>query len=146
MLRRLDPGLGLGFDFASHLDVPDDTLVRLPLRTNAYGYLDDHPLGYRRWMAPAAYLEDRAEVLLRLVSGVCEVYLRKEFVLRALADGFNPVQFVHERQPGTLVDVWTLHASAPHLDSVLHALLEAGIDQITTDTPAWLAERVGQTG
>jgi glycerophosphoryl diester phosphodiesterase len=146
ILRRLDPTLALGFDFASYLDAPVDSLARLPIRINAYGYLDDHPLGYRRLMSSGAYLEDRVDVLLGLLPGACEFYLRKEFVLQALADGFNPVRFVHQRKPGVLVDIWTLNASDPDFARAFQAVLEAGADQVTTDTPARLAEFAARDG
>lgn len=139
-LRRLDPTLAMGLDFAYYLDAPVDELVRLPLRINAYGYLDDHPLGYRRLLPTPVYLADRMDVLLNLVEGASEFYLRKEFVLQAMADGFNPVQFVHERKPGALVDVWTLYAHEPDLRRILFSVLEAGADQITSPTSALLLQ------
>jgi glycerophosphoryl diester phosphodiesterase len=139
-LRRRDPALAVGLDFALYLDAPVDEFVRLPQRVNAYGYLDDHPLGYRRLLSTHAYLEDRMQVLLGLVDGATEFYLRKEFVLQALADGFNPIQFVHARKPGALVDVWTLYAREPSTGEVLRAVLEAGADQISSPTCALLTE------
>jgi glycerophosphoryl diester phosphodiesterase len=143
-LRRLDPALEVGVDFAFYLDAPVDELVRLPLRVNAYGYLDDHPLGYRRLLPPAAYLRDRLENLLDLVEGASEFYLRKEFVLQALRDGINPVQVVHERKPGALVDVWTLYPDQPDIRDVLSAVLDAGADQITSSSPARLIDVLEQ--
>ncbi len=140
MLRRREPGLAVGLDFAYYLDAPVDGLMRWPSRINVYGYLDDHPLGFRRLLSTKAYLEDRMEVLLNLVEGASEFYLRKEFLLRALADGVNPVQFIHERKPGSLVDVWTLYADEPDLPRVLKAVLDAGVDQISSPTCALLAE------
>lgn len=137
-LRRLDSALNVGLDFAHYLDAPTDELVRLPLRVNAYGYLDDHPLGYRRLLSTPAYLEDRMAVLLNLVEDASEFYLGKEFVLQALADGFNPIQCVHQRKPGTLVDVWTLYADEPDIQRVLSTVLEAGADQISSPTSALL--------
>lgn len=140
LLRRLDPGLAVGLDFGYYLDAPVDGLVRLPMRINAYGYLDDHPLGYRRLLSARAYLEDRLEVLLNLVPGAAEVYVRKEFLLQALADGVNPIAFIHDCKPGTAVDVWTLYAHEPTLERVLLAALEAGADQISSPTSALLID------
>jgi glycerophosphoryl diester phosphodiesterase len=140
LLRRLDPGVAVGLDFAYHLDAPVDELVRLPMRINAYGYLDDHPLGFRRLLSPRAYLEDRIEVLLDLVPGASEFYVRKEFLLQALADGVNPIQFIHRRKPGALVDVWTLYAHEPDLQRLLITTLDAGADQISSPTSALLAQ------
>jgi glycerophosphoryl diester phosphodiesterase len=140
LLRRLDSTLAVGLDFTKYLDAPVDERGGLPPRMNAYGYLDDHPLGHRRRVAPRAYLEDRLGELLDLVPGASEYYLRKEFVLQALADGVNPVRFIHERKPGALVDVWTLYAHEPDVERVLFAVLDAGADQITTPTSAQLAQ------
>jgi glycerophosphoryl diester phosphodiesterase len=98
-------------------------------------------IGYRRALSIPAYLEDRVETLLSLVEDVAEVYLRKEFVLQALGDGFNPIEFVHARRPGVLVDVWTLYAEEPHLDRTLWTVLDAGADQITSPSCALLARR-----
>ncbi len=139
-LRRLDRDLTLGLDFAYYLDAPVDGLIRWPSRINVYGYLDDHPLGYRRLLPTQAYLEDRMEVLLDLVPGAGEFYLRKEFLLQTLADGVNPIRFIHERKPGALVDVWTLYTEEPDLKRTLLAALDAGADQITSPTCARLAE------
>jgi len=71
-----------------------------PVRTNAYGYLDDHPLGYRKVLPTPRYLADRLEATSYLVPGVREFYLRKEFVLKALDDGFNPIEHLHRLHPG----------------------------------------------
>ncbi len=142
-LRRVDPTLPLAFDIGQYLDAPVDGIVRLPLRTNAYGYLDDHPLGYRRLLAPAAYLEDRLEALVNLVDAG-EYHLRKDFLVRALADGFNPVAFIHGYKPGAQVDVWTVNAGAPDFPGALFAALDAGADQITTDTAVQLAETLAR--
>ena len=138
LLRRLDPGLAVGLDFGYYLDAPVDDLVRLPMRINAYGYLDDYPLGYRRLMSARAYLEDRMDVLLNLVPGAREFYVRKEFLLQALADGVNPIAFIHDRRSGALVDVWTLYAHEPNLERAMLAALEAGADQISSPTSALL--------
>ncbi len=67
-------------------------------------------------------------------------------MLQALADDFNPIRFVHEHKPGALVDVWTLSADDPDASRVLWTVLEAGADQITTDTSARLAEFTAQAG
>jgi glycerophosphoryl diester phosphodiesterase len=138
LLRRLDPGLAVGLDFGNYLDAPVGDLAGLPVRINAYGYLDDHPLGDRRGVSAQAYLEDRMEVLLNLVPGAGEVYVRKEFLLQALGDGFNPIAFIHDRRPGALVDVWTLYAHEPNLERILLAVLDAGADQLTSPTPVQL--------
>jgi len=141
-LRRLDPALAVGLDFLLYLDTPGEKALRLPHRVNAYGYLDDHPLGYRRAFPVGLYLEDRIEALLTLLPGAREIYLHKEFVRQALRDGVNPIALVHRLRPDILVDVWTINADDDDFASSLAAALEAGAQQITTDTPVQLARHV----
>ena len=140
LLRRLDPALAVGLDFANHLDAAVGDSVGLRTRVNAYGYLDDHPLGESRGAPARAYLEGRMEELLNLVPGAGEVYVRKEFLLQALGDGFNPIEFIHHHRPGALVDVWTLYAHEPNLERTVLAALDAGADQLTSPTPVRLIE------
>ena len=137
--RRLDPGTNVGVDFALHLDAAVDGVVRLPTHLGAYGYLDDHPLALRRLQTTEAYLRDRVETLLALVPDAYEFYLRKDFVVQALQDGFNPVAFIHERLPGSLVDVWTLDYGSGE-ETLMKRVLEAGADQITTNTSVQWAD------
>jgi glycerophosphoryl diester phosphodiesterase len=139
-LKRLDDTLLVGFDPAFYLHAPGpEPLSPLPTRVNAYGYVDDHPLGYRRVMPVAFYLEDRLESLAHQVPQAVEFYLHKGFVTQALADGFNPIDYLH-RQTDGLVDVWTLNSRDGGIEQDLRAALEAGADQITTDTTVQLAE------
>ena len=144
LLRRIDPTLEVGLDFFIYLDAPvPDEFPRLPARINAFGYLDDHPLG---WMpAPltvGAYLEDRIETLCRLVPGAVEVYLRKEFVAQAVRDGVNPVEVIRRTCGDVGVDVWTINGDEPDAPAMLAAALVAGATQITTDTAAQLPDLV----
>jgi glycerophosphoryl diester phosphodiesterase len=140
LLRRLDPHLLVGLDPAFYLHAPTPTLqLPLPTRLNAYGYVDDHPLGYRRALPVARYLEDRLDSLLYQLPGAVEVYLHKGFVAQALEDGFNPIDHLH-RQAGSFVDVWTINGDDPGAAQDLRMALEAGADQITTDTAAALPE------
>ena len=139
-LRRLDSTLSVGLDFALYLDAPVPEFPRLPLRVNVYGYLDDHPLGYMQVMPVRAYLEDRIESLCHLLPGAVEVYLRVELILRAIADGINPVEIIRRQLGSVLVDTWTLDADASGAAETLQAVLHAGVDQITTDTAVQLAE------
>jgi glycerophosphoryl diester phosphodiesterase len=122
LLKRLDPALAIGLDPAYYLDAPVGTWSRLPVRVNAYGYLDDHPLGFRRFMPVRAYLEDRLEALLRSVPPFEELYLRKEFLLQALGDGFDPVAFARSLWDSLLVDVWTLDPEEGGLEVYLRAV------------------------
>lgn len=143
-LRRLDPILPVGLDFAFYLDAPGEEVLRLPHRVSAYGYLDDHPLGYRRHLPVQLYLEDRVEALLNLLPGAREVYLSKAFVQQTLRDGVNPIALVHRLRPGLLVDVWTINADDPDFPSSLATALDAGAEQITTDTSVQVARHVTQ--
>lgn len=143
--RRTDPTLRLGFDPALYLDAPVPDSPGLPVRLNAYGYMDDHPLGFRRVMDVRDYLLDRIEALLGLVPGAVEVYLRKEFVLQAVRDGFNPMEHVKRVAEGVLVDVWTVNLP-PTGTEELFQLLELGVDQITTDTALELAQVAAGAG
>ncbi len=134
-LRRLNPALAVGLDILLYLDVPVPEFPRLPLRVNVYGYLDDHPLGYAPTLPVSEYLVDRLESLCTLVPGAGEVYLRAEFILKAIADGINPIEVVRRQLGGAVVvDAWTLNADHPRAGERLHSLLHAGVDQITTDS------------
>ncbi|GGN04842.1 hypothetical protein GCM10007092_19290 [Thermus composti] len=142
LLKRLDPGLAIGFDPAFYLDAPAGEWARLPVRVNAYGYLDDHPLGFRRLLPTATYLEDRLEALLRSVPPFQELYLRKEFLVQALADGVDPVALARRLLGKVWVDVWTLNPWEEGFRGYLKAALASGVDQITTDAPLGLGAAV----
>lgn len=145
-LRRLDPSLPLGLDIALHLDVPPDRPASgawPPAPVNAYGYVDEHPLGRRRLLSSAAYLEDRLDAICGLVAGPVEfVYLRKELVGRAFADGLDAVGHLRRRQPGARVDVWTIDLRDGRDPPELSLALRLGADQITTNTGLQLRERL----
>ncbi|MEX2542942.1 MAG: hypothetical protein WD314_14125 [Trueperaceae bacterium] len=59
------------------------------------------------------YLRDRVETLVSLIPDAVEFYIRDSFVMQAIGDGFNLVQFVHEYLPGSYVDVWTIDHGKP---------------------------------
>jgi len=141
LLRRLDSRLNLGLDFLYYLDVAGERFIGLPTRVNAYGYLDDHPLGWHRMQPVAAYLLDRVDALLTLLPSAAEFYLRAEFVRQALADGFDPVAFIQGCRPDALVDIWTIdHVPDGRRDEELRTMLGTGADQLTTNTAAQWAE------
>lgn len=144
LLRRLDAALAVGLDFALYLDAPVPEFPRLPMRENVHGYLDDHPLGYRRGIPVRDYLLDRIESLCRLIPGAVEVYLRLEFIAQARRDGVNPVEIVRSTLGDILIDGWTLNADNPQAETMLRLLLESGVGQVTTDTPVQLAALLGQ--
>ncbi|HEY6103491.1 MAG TPA: glycerophosphodiester phosphodiesterase family protein [bacterium] len=140
LFRRIDPTLQVGLDFFIYLDAPViDELPRLPSRANVFGYLDDHPLGWVHspWNVQT-YLIDRITTLCGLVPGAVEVYLRKEFVARAVRHGVNPVEIVRRACGDVGVDVWTINADQPDAAALLAVALTAGATQITTDTAAQL--------
>jgi len=85
------------------------------------------------------YLEERIESLCHLLPGAVEVYLHVELLLRAIDDGINPVELVRRELGGVPVDTWTLNAGAAGTAGMLQAVLDAGVDQITTDTAVQLA-------
>lgn len=142
-LRRLDPSLRVGLDFLLYLDAAVPEFPRLPLRENVFGYLDDHPLGYRRGVGVRDYLIDRIESLCRLIPDPVEVYLRLEFIAQALGDGVNPVEVVRGVLGDILVDGWTLNVDHPQSPEMLRLLLHVGVGQVTTDTPVQLAAMAG---
>lgn len=141
-LRRLRPDLAVGLDFAFYLDAPVDGIPRLPTRLGAYGYLDDHPLAFDRAWPTARYLEDRFAAMIAQVPGAAEYYLRKELLALCLADGFDPVAYLHQHCPGCLVDVWTIDPETPNGEAALLQALDAGADQITTNQSIQAAEIV----
>lgn len=141
-LRVLDAGLALGFDPLLYLDVernpePGEADLRIPpYRAGAYGYLDDHPLAFDRWGSPRQYLEARLEGLASQVSaGVW--YLRATLIARMLADGFDPIAWLHLH--GIQVAAWTLNPDQPHHVALARRLVALGVDRITTDDPEGLA-------
>lgn len=146
LLKRLDPSLSIGFDPAYYLDAPLGGWSRLPIRVNAYGFLDDHPLGFRAVLPVRRYLEDRFEALLRSVPPFEELYLRKELLLQAINIGFNPVEFAKSLLGPVWVDAWTLNPGEEGWRSAMEVLMEAGIDQITTDNPMGLWAELKRMG
>jgi glycerophosphoryl diester phosphodiesterase len=142
LLRRLDRTLDVGNDPAFYIHAPFPGFeMPLPTRINAYGYCDDHPLGFRKVMPVADYLRDRIDVVASQVPGACEFYLHKAFVKRCLEDGFDVVRYL-AMEHGALVDVWTLNPGDAEFESHLKTALEAGAGQVTTDSPVGVAAAV----
>lgn len=141
-LRRLAPWLHLGFDVQAHLDLGAPDAERFPQRLGAYGYLDDHPLGAQRIWSTAQYLEDRFHTLLPLVPRVAAFYVRHTLVARALEDGFEAAAFLHEH--GVRLAAWTLDVGNADAERNLPALVAAGVDLFTSNTPRALARRLGR--
>jgi glycerophosphoryl diester phosphodiesterase len=146
-LRALAPWLELGFDIQFYLawrdpSEPVDPRVP-PWRRGAYGYWDDHPLATERFTSTPAYLYDRCGMLLGLVPGASTFYIDYRLLDRSLDDGFNWAEMLHAY--GIRLDAWTLDADDPRAVAALPRLVEAGVDQFTTNTPDALADLLGRT-
>jgi glycerophosphoryl diester phosphodiesterase len=142
-LAALDEALPLGFDPMLYLDVErgdGHKEAAPPLRTGAYGYLDEHPLALTRWGAPKDYLAARAEALWTQAP-VAAWYIRGAMLARALDDGFDWIAWLHGR--GAQVAAWTLDASHPHQLDLARMLAQAGVDRITTNDAPALARALG---
>ncbi len=138
-LHRLASWLDLGFDIGFYLDYrPHPVDPRLPpFRLGAYGYHDDHILAAQSLLNPAAYLEERCDLLYRSIPNVSTWYVNYRLIMQCLADGFNMADWLHR------VDIklaaWTLDADQPSILKVLSLLKSCGVDQYTTNTPRALA-------
>jgi len=143
-LRRFSPGLSLGFDPLLYLDLVDDEPRPEgipPFRVGAYGLRDDHPLSAYAWGPMGEYFAARAAALhVQAPEGV-QWYIRAELLDKALKAGFDWIQFLH--QHGSKVDAWTIDANNPKHIKLAETLVDLGIDDLTTDTPALLAEKLG---
>ena len=143
-LRALDADLALGFDPLLYLDVEtgeERDAATPPFRVGAYGYLDDHPLGSRRWGSAADYWAARAEALSAQVPPGVVWYIRAVLLARALDDGFDWIAALHAR--GSQVDAWTLDVDEPGHVSLARRLVAAGVDRITTNDAPRLAAALG---
>lgn len=143
-LRRFSPELSLGFDPLLYLDLVDDEPRPEgipPFRVGAYGIRDDHPLSAYKWGPMGEYFAARAAALLVQAPEGCEWYIRAELLGKALKAGFDWIQFLHQHD--SKVDGWTIDATNPKDIKLAETLVELGIDDLTTDTPALLAEKLG---
>jgi glycerophosphoryl diester phosphodiesterase len=104
-LRTGVPGLALGFD---PLDIYGG---RIPRHADEF--------------------EALAEKTFRLAPGVCIYYLQAELVLAGLDLSVNLVDRVGCN--GAEVDAWTIDANRPSLGADLCRLINAGVDQITSN-------------
>ncbi len=139
-LRRFSPELALGFDPLLYLDLVDDEPRPEgipPFRVGAYGLRDDHPLSSYQWGPPGEYFAARAGALLVQAPEGCEWFIRAEILQMALDAGFNWIEFLH--QNGSRVDAWTIDVTQPEQVRIAQSLVERGVDELTTDTPARLA-------
>ena len=142
-LHEIAPDLALGFDPLQYLDVdpgPGKRTSRYLSRTGDYGYLDDHPLAADRWGTASEYLAARTEALWAQAP-VSMWYIRATLLARMLADGFDWIADLHRR--GAQVTAWTLNPDQPHHLRLAVELIGHGVDRITTDDAALLAEALG---
>ena len=141
-LRRLAPGLLLGFDVMHYIDWQPADEVRnpraLPRRLGAYGYYDDHPIATKRIWSVPEYLLDRCESLLGLVPDVSAFYIEHGLLAQSLADGFNWAAPLHAR--GVRLDAWTMDVGNAAAIANAKRLLAAGVDMFTTNTPRGLGQ------
>lgn len=136
-LRRLADWLRLGFDVQNYLDSQPGSShvgnVALPRLEGAYGYWDDHPLATARHLPTADYLAERCEAFVGLVPDLSVFYLSYRLIVQSLRDGFNWADALHRH--GIALDAWTMDADKPAAVEALSALVNAGVDLITTNTP-----------
>jgi len=140
-LSRSAPDVSLGFDPLLYLDWVEDAPRPKqipPFRVGAYGLLDDHPLSAYRWGSLRDYFAARAAALLVQAPEGCDWFIRAEVLKMALEAGFDWIDFLH--QCGSAVDAWTIDVDQRgHID-LARDLVGHGIDALTTDTPARLAD------
>jgi glycerophosphoryl diester phosphodiesterase len=141
-LRALAPWLDLGLDVHFYIDDrPADSPVEeysYPRRHAAYGYWDDHPIAQFRFWTTAEYLLDRCGMLIGLVPKVSTFYISHKLLVQSLDDGFNWAEPLHAA--GIRLDAWTLDVDNPVAVANGKRLLEAGVDQFTSNTPLALAK------
>lgn len=142
-LASFAPDLPLGFDPLLYLDLeteearPEDVP---PFRVGAYGLRDDHPLSAYQWGPLGDYFAARAGALLVQAPKGCEWFIRAEVLKMALDAGFDWIDFLH--QQGSRVDAWTFDAAHPEHIQKARFLVERGVDELTTDTTAELAQHL----
>jgi glycerophosphoryl diester phosphodiesterase len=91
----------------------------------------------RRDLADRAAIAALLDEVAATAPAAAGFYLNYRFVLRALAQGINPVPRL--QRSGALVDIWTLDSTTPGIGEVLGPILATGADQITTNDPVALA-------
>lgn len=131
LLRRLAPGLRLGFDPLLYLDIGSAETREVgvpPFRSGAYGYLDEHPLAAQRWGGLGDYFSARADALLQQVPAGTTWFINAQLLSDALQAGFNWIEYLHHAR--SQVDAWTLDMD--RAETALH-LSKAGVDYITSN-------------
>lgn len=142
-LARFAPELSLGFDPLLYLDLEDQEPRPAdvpPFRVGAYGLRDDHPLSAFQWGPLGDYFAARAGALLVQAPQGCDWFIRAGLLKKAYDAGFDWIDFLH--QNGSTVDGWTIDADQPDQVALARFLVEHGVDKLTTDTPARLADQL----
>ncbi len=136
-LRRIAPGLRLGFDPMWLIDWAPEGAFRdprtFPRQRGAYGYYDDHLLASERRTTLERYLRQRCESLLGLVPGVETFYMDHELVVQSLEDSFNWAEMLGAE--GIKLDVWTVDVTNPRARSHALRLRDVGVALWTSNTP-----------
>lgn len=145
-LRDMAAWLDLGFDVHFYIDwqaadTPRDPR-QFPKTLGAYGYWDDHALASQRIWPAADYLRDRCGALIGLVPHASTFYIEHTLLAQSLDDGFNWADMLHNA--GIRLDAWTMDVTNPIALRNTPRLLEAGVDQFTTNTPQSLGRLLMQ--
>ncbi|MBX3084149.1 MAG: hypothetical protein KF716_21115 [Anaerolineae bacterium] len=146
-LRRLDSSLDLGFDIGNNLDwraldeLADPRVP--PWKFGAYGYFDDHPVAGFRFTSAREYLLERCDLFANSVRGLSTFYIDHKLLMHSLKDDdFNWAEALHGF--GIKLDAWTLDTTNALAVTNARLLLDAGVDQFTTNTPVELAALLQQ--
>ncbi len=135
-LREFDKNLKLGFDPQFYLDFRKGKSSYPPFRKNRFGYYDEHPIAFQNWALVSDYLEARAESLWNVGSTAEMWYIRYEFLIRSMEDGFDWVSFLHKK--GAEVCAWTVDVTKNSAAEKVKQLRELGVDRVTSNTPILL--------
>jgi glycerophosphoryl diester phosphodiesterase len=76
-------------------------------------------------------------MLLAQAPRIGTIYIYHGMLARSLEDGFNWAEALHAA--GIRLDAWTLDTRRPRTVEHARRLRDAGVDILTTDTPAELA-------
>ena len=137
-LCEIDSSIKLGFDPQFYIDYREREEAKYPpFKKNVFDYLDDHPISMQNWNKPEDYLSSRAVSLWNLGAKTGIWYIRYSFLIKSYKDGFNWVEFLHQKGAGACA--WTVDLDNGSDMSKAEFLIKMGIDRITTNTPeAWI--------
>ena len=137
-IKELDSSIKLGFDPQFFVDYREKTKEYPPFKMNRFGYLDDHPIAHQKWKSAVDYLKMRADSLWNIGASADVWYMRYEFLVKSLRDGFNWVDYLHGK--GVAVDTWTVDLgkrskSKANEAAVISDLKLLKVDRVTSNTP-----------